>query len=209
MADSFDVDEFIADYEPQVVPAKVCPKASLVAEHAKLDAALNAAALAAGDVMHDPEVGQLKAAVADLERQVEEASRTFWFKAVPHRPWQDLKKKHPPTEVDRRDGLDINLESFIVPAIALSSHEPKLTAEAATRLAETLPEGEIRKMFGAVMEARGETLFPKSVLAAAIGKVDPNARSSTTAALEAFLAAGSSENPDGASPPTTTTTTDD
>ncbi|HLT68891.1 MAG TPA: hypothetical protein VKZ72_01920 [Acidimicrobiales bacterium] len=210
MTDDFDIDEFIAGYEPQVVPVKVCPKGSLVAEHAALDAALNAAAQEAGDVMRDPEVSRLKAEVAAIERRIEEESRTFYFRAVPRRRWQDLKRQHPPTEQQRReDRLDVNLETFVVPAIALASYKPKLELEQANRLAETLPDGEIQKLFAAVIEVQGEILVPKSVLAAAIDRVDPNARSSTTAALAAYLAAGSSADHDGASPGTSTTTPDD
>lgn len=207
--DTFDVDEFLDGYEVQQVPAAVCMKAALVAEHQAADAAFNQAAREASDVMHDPEVSRLRDQVRDLEQQMEEASRTFWFKGVSYRAWHDLKRRHPPTDVQRRDGLDVNVETFTIPAIVLCSSKPKISETQANRLAETLPEGEIQKLARAVWEANRDFMVPKSVLAAAIGGVGQSDRSSITAALVGSLAAGSSADDNGASPSTATTTTDD
>jgi hypothetical protein len=207
--DTFDVDQFLDGYEVQQIPATVCMKAALVAEHQAADEAFNRAAREAGDVMHDPEVSRLRGRVQDLERQMDEASRTFWFKGVSYRAWHDLKRRHPPTEAQRRDGLDVNIETFTIPAIVLCSSKPKISETQANRLAETLPDGEIQKLAGAVWQANRDFMVPKSVLAAAIGGVGQSDRSSTTAALAASLAASSSDADNGASPTTNTTTTDD
>jgi hypothetical protein len=207
--DTFDVDEFLDGYEVQQIPATVCMKAALVAEHQDADAAFNRAAREAGDVMHDPEVSRLRDRVKDIELQMEEASRTFWFKGVSYRAWHDLKRRHPPTDAQRRDNLDVNLETFTIPALVLCSSKPKINEAQANRLAETLPDGEIQKLAAAVWEANRDFLVPKSVLAAAIGGVGQSDRSSITAALAESLVASSSDADNGASPTTTTTTTDD
>jgi hypothetical protein len=207
--DTFDVDEFLDGYEVQQIPASVCMKAALVAEHQAADEAFNRAAREAGDVMHDPEVSRLRGRVQDLERQMDEASRTFWFKGVSYRAWHDLKRRHPPTEAQRRDGLDVNIETFTIPAVVLCSSKPKISETQANRLAETLPDGEIQKLAGAVWQANRDFMVPKSVLAAAIGGVGQSDRSSITAALAESLVASSSDADNGASPTTTTTTTDD
>jgi hypothetical protein len=207
--DTFDVDEFLDGYEVQQIPATVCMKAALVAEHQDADAAFNRAAREAGDVMHDPEVSRCRDRVKDIERQMEEASRTFWFKGVSYRAWHDLKRRYPPTEAQRRDGLDVNIETFTIPALVMCSSKPKISETQANRLAETLPEGEIQKLAAAVWEANREFMVPKSVLAAAIGGVVQSDRSSITAALVESLAAGSSDADNGASPSTDTTTPGD
>jgi hypothetical protein len=210
MSDGFTIDEFLDGYEEQRVPAKVCMKGNLVAEHAELDAQLNAAHKRARDSMHDKEVSRLRRAIADIEKRIAESERTFWFHGVGYRAWQDLKRKYPPTKEQReQQGLDLNLETFVVPAIAASAVQPEMSLEQANSLAEILPEGEIQKLFRAVLQANGETLVPKSILAAAIEQVVPSDRSSITAALVASLDQSSSDGSGDQSPNTPATTPDD
>lgn len=208
MTDDFTIDEFLDSYEEPVVEAKVCMKANLVAEHARLDGELQEARLAAADVMHDPEVSRLRQAVEELEGRIAASQRTFAFRSIGHLEWQNLKRKHPPTKEQRAEGLDINVETFVVPAIAACAAKPEMTLAQANELARRLPEGEIQKLFRAVMQANSETLLPKSMLAAAIGRLDQSDRSSTTAALAEFLGQRSSDANGDRSPSTATTTPD-
>jgi hypothetical protein len=207
--DSFTVDDFIQGYEAKTVSARVCTKAGLVAKHADLDAELYAARTAAGDVMRDPEVSRLRKEIGELEQRIAESEREFVFKSPGHLAWQNLKRKHPPTKEQRSDGLDVNVETFVVPAIAASAVRPKMSVEQANELATVLPEGEIQKLWRAALDANGETLVPKSVLAAVIGQVAQSDRSSTTAALAAFLGVNSSDANGDQSQSTPTTMPDD
>lgn len=208
MPDDFSIDEFLDAYEQPLADVEVCMKANLVVEHASLDQQLQQALQAAGDTLADPEVSRLRREVAALEDRIAASQRTFRFQGIGHRAWQDLKRRYPPTKEQAAQGLDLNLETFVVPSIAACAARPEMSLEQANRLAGRLPEGEIQKLFGAVLRANGETTVPKSLLAAAIGRAAPNVRSSTTAALAASLAASSSVGTGDQSPSTTTTTPD-
>lgn len=192
-----DLDAFLNDYEPQRVAVQVCSKAGLVARHAELDAELTAAQQAARDDLNNHQVSALVRDIQELEQEIAASQATFVFQGLPYEEWQTLKRKHPPTQAQRREqGLDINIDTFALPAIAECAVDPTMTTDQATRLAKTLPNGEVEKMFRAALAANGETPVPKSVLAALIERVAQNGKSSITAALEESLAASSSDDDD-------------
>jgi hypothetical protein len=204
-----DIDEFLDSYERKRVPARICPKASLVLAHADAEAKLSGAQKDAKDDFHNRDVAALAREVRELEAEIKASERTFWFEGVSYRDWQDLKRKHPATKAQKQDdGLDINIDTFALPAIAASCVDPKMNTEQAKRLAETLPDGEIQKLFRATLQANGETFAPKSVLAGVIEGIARNGKSSITAALAESPEASSSVDSDEPSPSTSTTNPD-
>lgn len=180
-SEDFDVDAWLDDYEPYITSTTVCGKASLIAEHARLDQAWMAAKSQAADVMHDPAEAEAERALRECQARIEASERTYTFQSAGHKAWQDLKRKHPPSEDQRKEGLDTNVEEFSVAAIAACSLQPKVTETQARKMSDKLPPGEYEKLFKAVLEANGEVLgAPKSVLAVLTDRSRQNGGSSTT-----------------------------
>lgn len=179
MAD--DLDAWLDDYDPIVTEAKVVQKAALITEHGRLEQALLQAQGAARDVMHDPAVSEARRALRECEQRMEASERTFTFRSNGHQTWHDLKRKHPPRDVDVKAGADVNMDTFAPAAIAEFSHEPKITPAQAQTMVHKLPPGEVQKLYAAVLAANGEVLgTPKSVLAALTERFQRNGDSSTT-----------------------------
>lgn len=181
MADEFDLDSWLDDYQAVITEAKVVQKASLIAEHARLEQALLRAQGAAGDVMHDSAVSEARQAVRACEAEIEASQRTFTFRSTGHEAWHDLKRQHPPRDADLKAGMDVRMDTFAPAAIAAFSHEPKVSPTQARAMVKKLPPGEVEKLYRAVLEANGEVIGPpKSVLAALTERFQRNAGSSTT-----------------------------
>lgn len=178
-----DFDAWLNEYKPYIASAKVCGRADLIVEHQRREQALLAAKLAASDTLHDAKLSAAKKAIQEIETQIQTSEQEFTFQGIGQRQWQDLKRAHPPTDQQRADGLDADMESFAPALLAVSSVEPKLTPEQASKLMDMLPPGEYEKLFKAALEANGQVVGPpKSVLAAAIDALPQNGEYSTTAA---------------------------
>lgn len=189
-----DFDAWLDDYKPFVSSAKVCGRPDLIAEHTRRDLALHAARLAASDIMHDPDLAAAKAAVRDIEAEIEASQRDFHFRGIGHRKWQDLKRQYPPSELQRRENLDCDMERFAPALIAASAYDPEITQDQADRLYDKLPPGEFQKLWEAALEANGQVIgAPKSVLAAVIEQLPLNGASSITVASAESLEASSSD----------------
>lgn len=181
MADDFDLDGWLDDYQPLVTEARVVQKASLVAKHARLDQAYMVARTNAGDVMHDPAIAEAERALLDCEDELAASEKVFTFQSTGHEAWQTLKRKHPPSAEDRDADTDVCMETFAPAAIALFSHDPKITQTQAETMQRKLPPGEFAKVYRAVLEANGEVLgAPKSVLAALTARMRKRGDYSTT-----------------------------
>lgn len=206
----FDLDTWLDDYEPVVVAARVVQKAALIAEHTRLQLALVDARRAAADVMHDPEAGAIEAQLREVEEAVKASEKTFRFQGIGHGPWQNLKRKHPPTPEDREAGMDVNLLAWAPAVIVECAIDPKISKPQAETMMRKLPPGEFDKLLIAVREANQEVVgAPKSVLLAHIDQVRQNGGLPTMGPL--------SGSPDGdylgtladPSPESPETTTDD
>lgn len=179
--EDFDVDAWLNDYKPYIATAKVTGRADLIAEHARLDSAWADAKNDAKDVMHDPTEKAAERALRECQAAIEASERTYTFQSAGHQAWQNLKRKFPPSEDQRKTGLDIDLEPFSVAVLSACSLKPKLTEEQGRRMLEILPPGEYEKLYRAVLEANGEVLGPpKSVLAVLTDRSRANGDSSTT-----------------------------
>ncbi len=182
----FDLDSWLDDYEPVVVEARVVQKASLITEHTRLGQALFEARKAADDVMHDPEAARLTAELRAVEEQIEASEKTFRFHGIGHGPWQDLKRKHPPSPEDRETGVDVNLTTWCPAVLVACSLDPKITGPQAETMMRKLPPGEFDKLLLAVREANQEVVgAPKSVLLAHTELLRRNGDSPTTGPLSA------------------------
>lgn len=207
-----DLDAWLDDYKPPVVTTKICGSGDLVDAHSIADAELASAieAAASSDVLASPEVSEAKRRVDEIQAKIEASEREFKFQGIGHQPWQDLKRKFPPNEKQRRSGLDCDLDRFAPAAIAASAVKPEISPDTATRLSRILPTGEFGKLYEATLQANGQVLgTPKSVLAAFIDQSQQNGGSSTPSLPEESLEALLSDGSDDLSTSTSTTTTDD
>lgn len=207
-----DLDSWLEDYRPYTTSVSVCGRADLVATRGRLEANL-AAALAASkrdDLLNSPDLAAAKRASEDNDAAIEAAQRTFTFVGVGHREWQDLKRKYPPSDEERRAGLDTAMERFAPAMIAASSADDvPVTVEQATKLMDKLPAGEFDKLFEAALQANGQVVAgPKSVLAALIERSLQNGDSSTTSLPEGSPDLSLLDDDDALSPESSEGTTD-
>lgn len=164
---TFDLDTWLDGYEALVVEARVVQKAALISEHSRLDLAWLEAKNAAKDVMHDSESAEAEAALRACEAEIAASEKTFKFTGIGHEAWQNLKRQHPPTQAQRLEGDEVNLEAWAPEVVAACSLEPKITLSQAQTMMRKLPPGEFEKLFLAVRQANSEVAgAPKSVLAA-------------------------------------------
>lgn len=163
----FDLDSWLDGYEALVIEAKVVQKAALISEHSRLELAWIDAKNAAKDVMHDPVPAAAETALRACEAEIAASEMTFKFTGIGHEAWQNLKRKHPPTQAQRQEGDEVNLEAWAPEVVAACSLEPKITLPQAQTMMRKLPPGEFEKLFLAVRQANSEVAGPpKSVLAA-------------------------------------------
>jgi hypothetical protein len=181
-----DLDSWLDDYEPLVVEARVVQKAALVAEHKRLEFDLMYARKAADDVMHDPKAAEIEAELRQVQAEIAASEKVFKFQGIGHGPWQDLKRKHPPTSADREGGDDVNLTTWCPAVLSACSYDPKVTVPQAETMMRKLPPGEYDKLLIAVREANQEVVgAPKSVLVAHIDLSRQSDDSPTTGPLSA------------------------
>jgi len=180
-----DLDAWLEDYKPYISSTKVCGRADLIAEHQRLDRALLEAQSASADMLASTEVAEAKRAVRDIEAEIEASQREFTFQGIGNKPWQDLKRAHPPSEAQRREGLDTDIEAFAPALIAAASLDPKVSPAQAQKMMDRFPPGEFGKLYESALEANGQVAGPpKSVTAALIEAFRQNGGSSTSAAPE-------------------------
>ncbi len=206
-----DLDTWLDDYRPYTTEVSVCGRADLVARRQLLDVELSDAIKAAekDDLLNSPGVSAARRAVDENDEAIAGAQRTFRFAGVGNEAWQNLKRKHPPTDVDKLVGNDTNLIRF-APALiaAASADDPKVTVAQAETLMRKLPPGEFDKLFDTALQANGQVIAgPKSDLAALIERSPLNGASSTTSLPEASPDPSLSDDADGPSPGSPETTT--
>ncbi|RSS43828.1 hypothetical protein [Streptomyces sp. WAC08241] len=101
----------------------------------------------------DPKNPNLTAAVAAAEQNVQIAQEAFdaaaiilRFEALPRPAFEELKKKHPPTEAQAEEGTALNFETLAPELIAAASLDG-LTVDDARTFLDTWGEGESITLF--------------------------------------------------------------
>lgn len=80
--------------------------------------------------------------VEELHKACKDAEVTFTFRAIGAQPWRALVGKHPPTDDQRRQGLDYDPDSFPLAAITATLVDPTGDLVQVTALAEKLSSGQ-------------------------------------------------------------------
>jgi hypothetical protein len=190
-----DLDAWLEDYRPYIATVRVCGRADLIAEHARRDAEMQAAVAESADMLASTAVDAARAAVDAVEAEIAASEKEFTFQGLGNKEWQDLKRAHPPTQAQREERLDTNMEAFAPALIAASSLAPKISPAQALTMMDRFPIGEFEKLFQGALEANGQVAGPpKSVMAALIGASRQNGGYSTTPAPEVSPEASSSDD---------------
>jgi len=188
------IDDLLAEIQPRTAVARVLLRQDLVEQHARLDAALNAAMLADQHENRDPVGPRLARELAEFEASIDAAKREFHFKAIGKRKWADLMAKHPPTkeQVKAHGRIDHNPATFPIAAIAASCTAPAMTTEQVAALEDGLNQTQFDQLWAACLDANvGGGSDPKSLTAGLILRT--SGQSASTAVLEGLLAASSSD----------------
>lgn len=200
MADDFDVDEFLDGYKPRIEVARVCTRADLLAEHQRLDEAIN------GDTDDPKMLLDLQERIDALETEIGKATRVFTFQSVTAEKWANLMRAHPPTkeQLEQKPGLDNNPDEFWPVAIEACAVSPKVTATQARKMRDKLRPADWETVIDAVLVAnQAVMLTPKSEMATVIRHLRD--ASSTTPRRTGSRRRSSSAGNGGRSRSTTTT----
>lgn len=183
-----DIDELIATAQPRIERVRICARGDLVAAHQAAVRDLDEAVRGDDSLAGSPEVHEAAERVRAIEEEQEASTVEIAIHAVSRRKWADLLAKHPPSNEQRRAGLDHDPDTFPIAVVAACSED--VTEEQARQLADVLPPGEWNKLWATAFGLNlTETPHPK--LAAATELLQANGRSSTTSAHEASPEAGS------------------
>lgn len=168
----FDVEALIASAAPRTLEVAVCARGDLVDHHAALVRQLAAVeAGSSGSISGNPEITALAGQIVAVEEEQEASTFTFTVKSVTRKAWADTLAKHPPRK--GVDPLDFNADSFPPAAVALCCDQ--LTADQASRLAASLPQGEWDKLWNAVIQLNVlATPHPKLRAATEIARANGN-----------------------------------
>ncbi len=147
-------------------------------EHGELDARLKQLRKERDTVDISDEEIETAERIAAIEAETESATQEFRFGCVGHRAWRDLLRDHPPTkeqleahrQIDQRQALDYNPDTFPHEAMAASCLEPKMTPDQVRQL-EGLPTIDLTSwlnLWTACVQANVAAASPKSMAAAGL-----------------------------------------
>lgn len=108
-----------------------------------------------------PEVAAVIDQIRELEAQADAATVEFQVRSIGAKAWRRLGAEHPPPD-NNLDGWRWNMETFIPAALAASCTDPAMTDTQADQLVERLSNGQLQKLWAAVLEVNaGDDLIPK------------------------------------------------
>lgn len=170
------------------------PAVLLLDEHAELDRRLVEELERDRTENREPVAPSIAQAIAELQRQIEDAHTEFRFVAIGRRAWADLVAAHPPSKEDlkRDQRAEINSVTFPVAAVAASCASPEMTVDEVKRLEAGINDTQWALLWAKCLEANlGGATTPKSAAAGSILRA--SGLFATTAASEESLEASSSE----------------
>lgn len=136
----------------------------LLAEHERLSAQLDKFHSDTDDAI------ELAGRIVALEEQIVEAEVEFVFRGLGRGRWRALLAEHPPTEDDKKQGLEFSADEFPFVAMAASLVEPVLTVDDLRALHdEALSETSFSELWTACLKANlgGGSSRPESQAARA------------------------------------------
>lgn len=144
-------DDIMASAKPRETSVTICVAGDLAGQHEALNEQLIAAQRQkVTSIEGNPEAVSLAQQIRDLEQQMQAATHTFTFRALPARKWSDLLAEHP-----ARDDKDerYNAETLPLALVKACLVEPDLTAAQVDTLTDALSDGAFDEMFDAAWRA--------------------------------------------------------
>jgi hypothetical protein len=116
-----------------------------------------------GELDYSPQSEALAREIIDLESAAAEHEVEFVFGEVPRARWNVLMRTHSATKQQRAQGItQFNPDTFPPAAIAASIIDPPLTEEEAEELCAEWSEGQVTRLFNAVLDVNmGDRSLPK------------------------------------------------
>lgn len=162
----------------------------MVAEHARLVAARDAAVAASGDEIGRSELARsLTDDVAAYEVEMDAACVEFRLRSMGRRDWLTLLAAHPPTKEQvaearkaERQAPEFDTDSFPSAAIAASMVDPEMSVEQVAELADVLTVQQFNLLWSAVLDVNvGGGDLPKDMLGGVIRRLsDGSGKQPTT-----------------------------
>lgn len=160
--------------EPAKVNVTICLSQQIIEDLARLDEELVAARSEdlrhEGEIDYAPKAIELADRIVELEAEAAEMMVEFVFQEIPRSEWNALKRSHGPTQEQRQRGIvQYNPDTFTPAAIAACAVAPELTEDQAKELCAEWSEGDVQRLFMAVLTANvGERHVPKSEAASEV-----------------------------------------
>lgn len=188
------IDDLIGSAVPRTAEVRVCARGDLAERHADLVRELERwlEVEGADSLAQDSNVHHIKDKLLEVEEEIDRASVSIRFQAIPAYKWATLMRLNPPSREDLQRGFDNNPDTFPIQAVAACSVEPTISVEQAEQLRNTLHTAEWLKCWMAVVLLNNEET-PTPKLGAAIADRLASAQSSTPASDEESLAGPSSD----------------
>lgn len=172
--EEFSIEDVFADAKLPRRAVPICLRGDLVAEWQDLERRFKQAQATADDdtlaSKNSAEAIELAQQMADLEKQMRAATRTFRLQGLPRSKWRELLKAHPPREDSPEDQqAEFNRDTFGVAALAACCTMPTITPAQAEKLVDVLTDGQWTELFAHIWTMNtGRVEIPFSLAASAI-----------------------------------------
>ncbi|HXH57723.1 hypothetical protein [Iamia sp.] len=152
---------------------------SALDEIERLEADLPAVAAADEDTNEANRAPEMARRVEELYERSAASKATFTFEGLAGTAWSDLIRQHPPSEDQRKAGLDHNVDTFPQAAIAASAVAPTLTGDDVDWLWSTLTEGQRSLLWVACHKVNRGLSGPKAQPSRTVSLLASGPRSTT------------------------------
>lgn len=164
--------EVLAKARAKTARVKLCLDGDLLDQHAQLSEQL-AAAQAVDEQSNRPATApKIAKQIVQLEQQIEAAEVEFVFRAVGRSRWRQLLADNPPTDEQKEQGAEFDVDTFPLLVMSESLVEPSFTVdELAHLIDEILSEADFAQIWGACLRCHlGGGSRPSSSAARAIAQ---------------------------------------
>lgn len=156
--------------QPRTATVRLSLRGDLAREHERLEQKL-AEAQRYDEQHNEPDrAPEIAEQIVAVEAEMRDAEVEFVLTSIGKRAWSDLLAQFPPSDEERKQGLDHDPEKFPSAAIAASLTEPSdVTPEGVDQLADVLTVGQWMRLWTACLNANlGDRTPGESVAASAV-----------------------------------------
>lgn len=137
--------DVIAKTKAKTSRVRIMLDGDLLDRHAVLSADLDTAA--------EEDKQRIAEEIVDVEAEMADAEVEFVQRGMGRARWRALLAAHPPSDVQKAQGIEFDPDTFPTAAIADSLIEPVMTVEQVRELEEHLDEVQFAELWGACLKA--------------------------------------------------------